>query len=67
MPKSYKREVAGACLLFVAALTVWMFTMDDVAKITALSGVITGLGSTVVLCSLAVFGLHHMRPPEPKP
>lgn len=64
--KSGKREVAGACLLFVAGMIVWLFLLEDVEKIRALAGVVTGLGSTVVLCSLAVFGLHHMKPPANK-
>ncbi len=56
--KSYKREVAGACLIFVGVMVACLFSMADVAKITALQGMVTGLGSTVVIMALAAFGLH---------
>lgn len=63
MAKSYKREVAGACLLFVGASYAYTFMgVDDPKRIAELVPLINGIGTAVVWAGLAVFGLHHVVP-----
>jgi len=56
MNKSYKREVAGALLLFWAILVSYVFFFAD--NVSNLETVLNGLTVWIVPPSLAVFGFH---------
>ena len=53
--KSYKREVAGALLVFVGILTIKLFFFSTVEMIAALAGLYTAISAMVIPPSLTVF------------